>query len=169
MFNDLFRKVANNKNSRFLLERLVDFDEKDKIHIKNKDGKYNIEIIKDNNNYILITLKGTLDNFTDITVYEKLDNDIIFNSLFYLNGDIYFVDSINSTTEISKNNNVIYIKRDNKEYFANHKKDIILKENGKYFSLKLDNGRHKKCLINESSFDEHICHNDEGNSLRKKI
>ena len=168
MYHDLINKIASNKDSRFIIERLVDFDEKDKININIKNGMCYIEIIKDNNNYIIITLKGTLNNFTDITVYERIEEDIIFNSLYYSNGDKFFVDEINDYTEIKKNNDVIYVRKDNKEYFINYKNEIMLRENGKYFYLKLENNKYKKYLTSENDFDDFIYFDDEVDSFRKE-
>ena len=42
MFRDLISKLSINKNSKFVLERLMDFNNNCKIHIKNKNCIYYI-------------------------------------------------------------------------------------------------------------------------------
>lgn len=168
MLLDLITKLKTNENARFVLEKLVNFNEKDKIHVKNKNGIYNIEIIKDDKNYIIITLKGTLDNFTDISTKEMIDGYYIFNSLFYINEDKYFVDEINEYTEITLNNKIIYIRKGTSEYFKDYKNDIMRRSGGKYTFWKYENGNYRKFPTNEISFDDFIHYDDEIYTYRKK-
>ena len=168
MFVDLFNKLKANKDTRFVLEKLVNYNTSNKIHIKNKNGILNIEIIKDKNNYLIIKLKGSLENFTDISVLEKTYGYNIYNSIFYINGDKYFLDEINGYTEISLNGKVIYIKKGTNEYFKDYKNDIIRKCDGKYTLLKYEKGKYKKYPTSESYFDDFIYSEEIVYKFRKK-